>query len=225
MIPGVAAIIPAHNEEKTIANLVYILKRSELFSEVIVVSDGSTDRTVYLARRAGAKVIVLPENIGKGGALSVGVTATETSLLLFMDADLSGIKREHLRQLINPLLKNGADMVVGIQPKWEEMYNLNHNIPVLSGQRALKREIFEQVPEKLRKGYQIEEALNYYCKMNNQRIKLIPLEGISHLQKLGKRNFFVGIGGYMKMGWQIAKIFIIVRIIRLIRFLKLWPSL
>lgn len=222
---GVAAIIPAHNEERTIANLVYFLKRSELFLEVIVVSDGSTDRTVYLARRAGAKVIVLPENIGKGGALTVGVTATQSPLLLFLDADLSGVKREHLQQILNPLMADEAEMIVGIQPKWEEMYNLNHNIPVLSGQRALKREIFEQVPEKLRKGYQIEEALNYYCKMNNQRIRLVPLEGICHLQKLGKRNFFVGIGGYIKMGWQIAKIFIIVRIIRLIRFLKLWPSL
>lgn len=215
-----AAIVPAFNEEKTIGQLVGALKRSDLFSEVIVVSDGSTDHTVFWARRAGAKVIVLPENIGKGGALSVGVTAAQAPLLLFFDADITGVKKEHLQQLLEPLFKREAEMVVGIQPKWEEMYDRNRDLPVLSGQRALKREVFEQVPLALRKGYQIEEALNYYCKMNNQRVKLITLAGLTHLQKLNKMNFWRGLGGYVKMGWQIGKIFMIVRIIRAVRFLK-----
>jgi len=207
----ISAIIPAFNEEKTIAGLVSVLKQSALFDEVIVVSDGSIDHTVSLARRAGAKVVVLPENLGKGEALSVGVTATQSPLLLFIDADLSGVNKNHLLQLLTPLLNNEADMVIGIQPKWEEMYDLNHDIPVLSGQRALRREIFEQVPEKLRKGYQIEEAMNYYCKMNNQTVKLVTLEGVVHLQKLNKMKFWPGISGYLKMSWQVAKIYVLVR--------------
>lgn len=215
----IAAIIPAHNEERTIGPLVTIFKNSSLFSEIIVVSDGSRDHTVLFARQAGAKVIVLPENIGKGGALSVGVTATTAPILVFFDADLKRVKREHLWQLINPILENEAGMAVGIQPKYEEMYENNDNLPVLSGQRALRREVFEQVPEKLRRGYQIEEAMNYYCKMNNQKIKLVNLEGIIHLQKIDKMNFFVGIACYIKMIWQIAKIYVLVRLIRLGRLI------
>lgn len=215
----VAAIIPAYNEEKTIFPLVRVFKNSKLFSEVIVVSDGSRDHTVLLARQAGAKVIVLPENIGKGGALSVGVTATQAPILLFFDADLSRVTKEHLLQLINPILESQTEMVVGIQPKYEEMYEMNHDLPVLSGQRALRREVFEQVPEKLRKGYQIEEAMNYYCKMNGQKVKLVNLEGIVHLQKIEKMNFFAGLGCYIKMIWQIGKIYVVVRLIRFGRFI------
>lgn len=216
---NVAAILPAHNEEKTIFPLVRVFKNSNLFSEVIVVSDGSRDHTVLLARQAGAKVIVLPENIGKGGALSVGVTATTAPVLVFFDADLSRVTKEHLLQLINPILENQVEMIVGIQPKYEEMYEMNHDLPVLSGQRALRREVFEQVPEKLRKGYQIEEAMNYYCKMNGQKVKLVNLESIIHLQKIEKMNFFVGLGCYIKMIWQIAKIYVVVRLIRFGRFI------
>lgn len=217
---NIAAIIPAHNEERTIGPLVSVFKNSGFFSEIIVVSDGSRDHTVRLAHHAGAKVIVLPENIGKGGALSVGVMAATAPILVFFDADLKGVKREHLWQVINPILENEADMVVGIKPKYEEMYENNDDLPVLSGQRALRREVFEQVPEKLRKGYQIEEAMNYYCKMNNQKIKLVNLEGITHLQKMDKMNFFVGVACYIKMIWQIAKIYVVVRLIRFFRLLK-----
>lgn len=213
----IAAIVPAYNEEKTIYDLVRVLKSSGLFSEVIVVSDGSSDRTGELARSAGAQVITLSDNLGKGGAMSVGVSATKASVVLFFDADLSGVKREHLLQLTEPLLKDEADMVVGIRPELQEVYKLGSDLPVLSGQRAMKREIFEQVPVKLRKGYQIEEALNYYCKTNNQQVKLIVLAGLEHLQKIPKSDLVRGTLSYLKMIFQIAKIFVIVRVMRIFK--------
>ena len=215
----ISAIIPAYNEERTIAKLVSTLKTSGLFSEIFVVNDGSTDHTAFLARRAGAIVISLPTNIGKGGALSVGARASQMPILLFLDADISGLTKNHLQNLINPILNNEAEMTVGLIPKWRWVNELNESIPLLSGQRAMKREIFEQVPEELRKGYQIEEALNYYCEINDQRVKTVSLDGIEHLQKIPKRNFLFGLGGYFKMSWQVAKIFVTVRVIRVFKFL------
>ncbi|MEK9158715.1 MAG: glycosyltransferase family 2 protein [Patescibacteria group bacterium] len=210
---SVAAIIPAHNEEKTIGNLVNALKNSGLFSQIVVVSDGSTDRTAHLAENAGAKVIILPENLGKGGAMTVGMAATTEPIVLFFDADISGAQSKHFSALIDPIKNNEADMVIGIRPELAELYKFNGDIPFLSGQRAMRREVFEQVPEKLRKGYQIEEALNYYCKTNNQRTKLVVLDGLTHLQKIPKTNLAKGIFGYVKMALAVIKIYIIVRII------------
>ncbi|MBI5022693.1 MAG: glycosyltransferase family 2 protein [Candidatus Magasanikbacteria bacterium] len=215
----ISAIIPAYNEERTIARLVSTLKTSGLFSEIFIVNDCSTDHTAFLARRAGAIVISLPKNIGKGGALSVGVRASKEPILLFLDADISGITKNHLQNLINPILNNEADMTVGLIPKWRWVNELNDSIPLLSGQRAMKREIFEQVPEELRRGYQIEEALNYYCQTNDQRVKTINLDGIEHLQKIPKSNFLFGLHGYFKMVWQVAKIFVVVRLVRVFKFL------
>ena len=78
----VAVIIPALNEEKTIKSVIKPCLESELIDEIIVVSDGSTDKTVEVARDTGVKVIELKENIGKAGALITGVKNTDADILL-----------------------------------------------------------------------------------------------------------------------------------------------
>lgn len=216
----VSVIVPAHNEQKTIYNLVQVLRRSNLFHQIVVVNDGSKDRTAFLAKQAGATVINLSKNLGKGEALAAGVKATTDKILLFFDADLSNIKKQHLQDLIEPVEKGGADMVIGLQPKYKDFYALNEKIPKISGQRALKREIFESIPSDLLSGYQVEEALNDYCLTNNLRVKTVILEGLKHLPKMSKSNFFVGLWGYIKMDWQLVRIFMWVRFLRIIRFFK-----
>src|ERR1051326_6928042 len=70
---GTSAIIAAYNEEGTLADVVRGLRASPLIDEIIVVSDGSTDRTVEIARSLDVKTIALRENQGKGYAMRVGV--------------------------------------------------------------------------------------------------------------------------------------------------------
>ena len=85
----VAAVIPAFNEEATVAAVVEGARR--YVPEVVVVDDGSTDRTADRAAHAGARLIRLPQNRGKGGALRAGlanVLALGCSHVLLMDADL-----------------------------------------------------------------------------------------------------------------------------------------
>mgnify|MGYP001415364370 FL=1 len=65
----VSAIIPAYNEEKTIGGVLRTIKSVSLITEIIVISDGSTDGTAQIARNYGAHVIELSENIGKGGEI------------------------------------------------------------------------------------------------------------------------------------------------------------
>ena len=72
----VAVIIPAYNEERTVARVIRAARSSPAVSRIIVVNDGSTDRTAAFARKAGAEVIDLPANMGKGAAVAEGVKAT-----------------------------------------------------------------------------------------------------------------------------------------------------
>ena len=62
----VTAIIPAYNEEGTIGKIVSVVRQIDEIKEIIVVSDGSEDNTAEVARQAGARVIELVENTGKG---------------------------------------------------------------------------------------------------------------------------------------------------------------
>jgi UDP-N-acetylmuramyl pentapeptide phosphotransferase/UDP-N-acetylglucosamine-1-phosphate transferase len=85
----VSVVIPAYRAGDTIGATVAAARALLGVAEVIVVDDGSGDDTGAAARAAGADlVIVLPRNVGKGGALAAGVAAARHETLLFLDADL-----------------------------------------------------------------------------------------------------------------------------------------
>ena len=69
---SVSIVIPAYNEEATVAQVVTVARKLEYVDEVIVVDDGSSDRTVEEAKSAGATVISHITNEGKGSAIKTG---------------------------------------------------------------------------------------------------------------------------------------------------------
>jgi len=115
-----SVVIPAFNEETrivaTLASLkAYLLsKRSE--SEIIVVDDGSRDRTADLAEEAlrgwtNSRIVRFPRNLGKGAAVKEGILLAQGDLILFSDADLS-TPIEELEKL-RPWTERGFDLVIG----------------------------------------------------------------------------------------------------------------
>ncbi|TYQ13036.1 UNVERIFIED_CONTAM: Glycosyltransferases involved in cell wall biogenesis [Acetivibrio alkalicellulosi] len=202
----VSAIIPAYNEESTIGNVISTLRRIPVIGEIIVVSDGSTDNTSDVARNLGAKVIEFHENRGKGAAIKTALDVCKGSSILFLDADLIGLKKEHVYMLIMPVIDNKADMTVGVFTSGRLYTNLSHKVsPGLSGQRAIKKHILDSMENVDLTGFGIEMALNQHAKEMNLRVEEIELEGMTHVMKEEKFGVFRGVGRRMKMYWQIVK--------------------
>jgi glycosyltransferase involved in cell wall biosynthesis len=113
---GIAAVVPARNEARRVAATVAALKRIPGIDEVIVVDDGSTDDTAAEAERAGARVIRMSRNEGKGRALEAGARATNAAVVLLADADLEE-SASNLRVLLDPVVAGEADVAIAAPPR------------------------------------------------------------------------------------------------------------
>ena len=109
------AVVPAFNEERNIARVVNELKAYDPGIDVVVVSDGSADRTYEVAREAGARVLRLPFNLGIGGAVQTGFRyAWENGyeLAVRCDGDGQHIPAE-LPKVVAPVVAGDADIAIG----------------------------------------------------------------------------------------------------------------
>ena len=105
-----AAIIPAFNEEVAIGSVVLLSR--EHVDEVLVVDEGSTDRTASVAEMAGARVLRHHKNLGKGAALKTGFQATDADVIVTLDADGQHDPAE-IPKLMEPIIRGEADIVNG----------------------------------------------------------------------------------------------------------------
>lgn len=202
----VSVIVPAYNEEATIAQVLKVLKEVAEIDEIITVSDGSKDATAEIARSLGVKVIELPHNMGKGAAVMKGLEYCRGEYVLLIDADLVGLSSEHVKELLVPVLDGQADMTVGVFRKGRFSTDLAQMaFPWLSGQRALKRSILEGISNLEEAGYGIETALTRYAQKEHIKVKYIELKDITHIMKEEKLGFLRGIEQRLKMYWQIYK--------------------
>ncbi|WP_434756441.1 glycosyltransferase family 2 protein [Paenibacillus amylolyticus] len=108
--PILSVIIPAMNEERTIAAVVREAARICRDAEVLVIVNGSSDGTASEAERAGARVLQYSEALGHDGGRRVGAAAAQGQILLFTDADIP-IPAEHLAPYVQAVL-NGVDIAL-----------------------------------------------------------------------------------------------------------------
>jgi glycosyltransferase involved in cell wall biosynthesis len=155
-----AAIIPAWNEAATVGAVIYAALDARLVDEVIVVDNASTDDTAAVARGHGARVVEEPI-AGKGQAMQAGVAATDADIVIFLDADLVGLRPEHVDGLVALVRDGDADMTCGLFDRGPVANPIFlERLPVLTGQRALQRSLFEQLRDEDVRGYRVEAALN-----------------------------------------------------------------
>lgn len=189
--PTVSIIIPAFNEENTIAQ---ILSQTEsnldalhISYEIIVVDDGSKDKTKHYASNNGATLISYSTNRGKGHAIRKGIAQARGQILVTMDADGSHRPNEIIK-ILKPLFHN-TDVVIGsrfltnqkVTSKLHIIGNQLFNTLILlltrkkitdsqTGFRAFKRKVLSGICL-FSKGYEIESELTIKTLRNGFTIK------------------------------------------------------
>lgn len=193
MNPYISIIIPAYNEEKRIKDTLENIIDIDSINEVVVVDDGSSDETFKVAsgiKSEKLKVFKLDKNRGKGYALNYGleIAMKNADIIGFLDGDL-GSSSSEVKKLIDPILKNEADVIIAKFPPAKKKGGLGfvkglakqsvldmtgeELDATLSGQRLFKKEVLEQFKEIpfgygvevgmtidiLKKGYKIKEVL------------------------------------------------------------------
>jgi len=203
--PSVSAVIPAFNEERRIRPVLEAVLASGAADEIIVVSDGSWDRTLQVAQSvAGVQAIQLLRNRGKSTAMLEGARLAAGDVLLFLDADLIGLKPDQVRALVEPVAAGRASMALGIFGGGRFWTDLAQRIaPNISGQRALCRDIFLSIPDLENCGFGVEVAITGFVRACGLRVERVSFAGVTHPTKEEKLGFFRGEWERLKMYAQI----------------------
>jgi glycosyltransferase involved in cell wall biosynthesis len=131
----VSVIIPALNEEEPIGGVVRECLATGVADEVIVVNNGSTDRTVERARDAGARVVTAPRGYGRACAAGVRALSPESDIVVFLDGDGSDVPA-FMSQLVDPIVRGTHDFVIGSRTRGERESGSMNSQQILSGRIA-----------------------------------------------------------------------------------------
>lgn len=204
----VSVIVPAYNEENTILQVLQVVAKSGLADEIIVVDDGSTDKTAKQAAVNRVSVISLPENKGKSYAMAIGLKQSAYEIVLFLDADLVGLQVQHILDLLHPVVNGEVLMTVGKFHSGEFWTTLSQHItPFLSGQRAIKKEALKNFKNMEDMGFGVETALTLFFRKNKMPVKEVLLYNLKHVVKEKKFGFLKGFYLRLKMYYQIIRSF------------------
>ncbi len=200
-----SCIIPFYNEgERLFKVLDEVIKVSNLL-EIIVVDDGSKDNEpLSLADKYPTiKLIKLNKNLGKAGAVYKGLLAAKSENILLLDADLTGINRSKIEDMVSYFNKLDIDMILlrYDEPWFIKIFGTDLS---LSGVRILRKEDLLSVFEKLHpSGYQLEVAINRYMIKNKRQVFNIRSKGLHQTSKISKIGFFQGLVKEFKMAWSL----------------------
>jgi len=164
-------VIPAYNEEKTIAAVIESIPKE--FSsidkiEVIVIDDGSTDKTVEIAKNCGAIVFSFKKNQGLAKAISLGFSKcieNNSDIMIILDADNQYDSKE-IPLILKPIIEKKADIVLGDR----QVKKLDH----MSSQKKIGNQIASKVLSTL-VGLKISDGQTGFRAFNRESMKRIHL--------------------------------------------------
>jgi glycosyltransferase involved in cell wall biosynthesis len=187
------AIVPAYNEEKSIKDVVFRLRKSGI--SPIVVDDHSSDRTATLAKKSGAVVIVQKSNTGKGQAMRAGIDYVlknhpKAEFMVFIDADMQYMP-EDARKMVDILKSAKADIATGCRNwnavpfrhklgnfVWRSTFNTLFGTKLRDtncGLMALRKDAVEKIKDSIKGGYIMENSMFIEALKKKLKIKQVEV--------------------------------------------------
>lgn len=188
----VTAIVPSYNERPRIGGVLQALLGARHISEVIVVDDGSSDGTADFVKKMFPSVncLVNETNRGKAFSMNRGVEESSCDIIFFCDSDLTGLTPEIVDAIIEPVTNYKYDMFIGLANNIMQKSFLPFALN--SGQRAIRKELWEKLPAFYKHRFRIEVGLNYlarYCSRKGMGYRVMPYYNTLKEKKYG---FFEG---------------------------------
>jgi glycosyltransferase involved in cell wall biosynthesis len=203
-----AVLIPAFEEAATVATVIRVALEADV-GPVVVIDDGSRDATATVAERAGAEVLRLDVNVGKGGAVAAGARARTEAVVVLLDADLTGLRPVHVRALAQPVRTGEVDMTRGVFEGGRWMTTAaQHVAPLLNGQRAIRRELLLEVEGLETSRYGVEVAITGHGRRRHWRTRDVALADVSQVMKEEKRGWWRGQRVRWRMYGEIVRQFV-----------------
>ena len=215
--PRVAAIIPAYNEANRVVAVLETIAAAHSVDEVLCVTDGCTDDSAaqvaaFLAARPDAatpvRLFELTQNIGKGGAMAHGAHHTDAEVLLFLDADLIGLRSSQVDEMLEPMVRESdpADMTLGLfgavrgGPLGWWLSWCHRATPSITGQRAIRRDLFLSTPGLTRSRFGVEAAITRWVQSDpSLKVDFVYLHSVTHPIKEEKLGLIRGSRNRMRM--------------------------
>ena len=173
---------------------------------VLAVDDGSSDATAQVAAHAGAEVLRLATNRGKGGAVAAGAASRDEDVVVLLDADLIGLTVNHIRALAAPVVAGEAVMSRGVFTggRWSTT-TAQRIAPQLNGQRAVERVRLLEIPGLAASRYGIEVAITEHATDALWPTVDVELPGVSQVTKEEKRGIVRGTLKRLRMYVEILR--------------------
>jgi glycosyltransferase involved in cell wall biosynthesis len=202
----VSAVVCAYNEEKRIIGVVESLANSKYIDEVVVVDDGSKDKTSDVVRKLKIKKIKLfvkKKNEGKAKAMEDGVLKSKGKYILFFDADMVNVRSSDIRRLVLPVVNGDVDMTLSLRKNSLFHFRLL-KCDYISGERCLRRKFLIDFFKKYQPDrYSVESLMNKKVISDKLRILSVPVN-YYHIVKTKKEGFFRGQLNELKMFCSMA---------------------
>lgn len=195
----ISCVISAYNESAYIEAVLDVVTKLDWIEEIIVVNDASDDRTpeILSGYKGKIKIITHKENLGKGAAMVSGIKAAKYDLFLFLDADLVGLKKEHILKILSPIIfTREADLSLGVfalkQLREHTSTKIaNWSVPAITGQRAIWRKNLPSLERIEKTRYGVDFLITRH--VPKIRRKVVKLDGLAQVKKEQKQNDFVKV--------------------------------